>query len=284
MHLTNAASDSKKKFIPQVFHPFIIFPLQSFLGIILLSILLALPTSLWVIYKNIEIANYSWENSPKINLFLKWGSTEEQAKNLLVQINKRSDVAKAVYISPLQGLKEFIQQTGLTKVFENLQFNPLPQAIVVLPTLSINSQQKLDDLVIELKKLPQVASVLFNGTALVKLFGYLNFWKKLVCGFTLFWILPCLLAGLFVFQSQNFINLDLDKSKKIGFLFYGILIGILSSLLAFLIVVFLKQILNYSMEYVVVLFYLILSGAILGLLGAGLSFLMRYSSKQSCLT
>ncbi len=152
-------------------------PLKTFLAILLLSILFAMSTALWVLNKNIQVISHSSAYGPKIVLYLTSGTTEQQSQELRDQIQQRPDVAEAVYISPLQGLKELVQQLGFSELFAKLPVNPLPTVIAVLPAASLSSASEVESLAGVLKALPQIASLQLNMDLVKRQYAYLSVWK-----------------------------------------------------------------------------------------------------------
>src|SRR3990167_8891042 len=101
-------------------------PWASLLTFAVIGIALALPLSLFVLLKNIQVVSSSFQASGQINLYLQNNISDEQLHNTLVVLNMDEGVAKSQYISPQQGLQDFEQNSGLNGSALNLQSNQLP--------------------------------------------------------------------------------------------------------------------------------------------------------------
>lgn len=212
---------------------FKISPVNSVLAIILLALLLVLPASSWLFYKNIATAAHSWERSPKILLYLSFGSNEVQTQTLIAQIMQRPDVAKAIYISPLEGVKQLAQDLGFGEVLAKLSFNPLPSVIQVLPAASLTSADQVAKLADALRELPLVNSVQVNMNLVNKQYAYLDFWQKLfifIIALSMIAVLLAMMQAVQVFQY-----LQKNSVIKNSIYFDGMILGLLAAVIAVLL-------------------------------------------------
>lgn len=151
-------------------------PVADLLTIAVLAVVLALPMGLFWLLSNAPTVLQSWDHSPKVTLYLKGDVTVEQSQALLQQIEKRDDVAKAVYISPEQGLKDLVQQTQMN-VADKLANNPLPGVIEILPK-GLPSSEKVAQLLGEFKAFSQIDKVQLNQAVMEQRYQALQFaWK-----------------------------------------------------------------------------------------------------------
>lgn len=135
-------------------------PFVSFLTIAVIGITLALPTSFYVILQNMHQLSQQWNtNSAQISLYLKNNVSNYQAQDLLQQLQNNSQIAKATYISPEQGMAEFTKSLELEDALNALQKNPIPAVIVVQPDSSMQTPEAVQDLVDSLKQIPEVSIV-----------------------------------------------------------------------------------------------------------------------------
>jgi len=206
-------------------------PFKTFLAMLLLGILLAMPMGTWLFYKNIQAISHSWENSPKIILYLSMGTTEQQALALQDQLKQRTDIAKAVYVSPLQGVKELVQQLGLGDLLAKLSFNPLPAVIEVQPASSLSSVLAVSKLADQLKLLPLVASLQLNMDVVKHQYASLALWQKIISLVIGLVVLALLSAIIYIMQL-----LALLQPAKFSFWCSGLFLGLLSGVTAIVIV------------------------------------------------
>lgn len=206
-------------------------PIRNGLAIILLSVLLLLATGIWLYYKNMQTVNASWENSPKIILYLTLDISEKQAQDLLTRIQHRPDVAKGNYISPAQGMHELTQHLNSGEQLAKLASNPLPAVLEILP-ISLPSPAAVKALAVSLKALPQVSTVYLNEGIVKRQYAYHTFVRKIV--FTI----VGLLALIFFLSFINIMHLaanDFSLSDRRSFFYFGIILGLLSALVASLL-------------------------------------------------
>lgn len=211
-------------------------PFRTLSFLFLLTILFVLMIGIWVMDQNVQRAQHSWANSPKVILYLTVGMPEKKAQALLEQIQTRTDVYKAVYISSQAGLKELMQQLKLTDSVAQLPTNVLPAVIQIQPGLSLTSMDNFIALSESFRAFPEVTAIEINKEFAKQYYAYRVFWQKII-----FW-LEVLLPLLIFFSLFNIMRVILlSKPTLTGHfalmercsLFYtGGIIGFLSALLA----------------------------------------------------
>lgn len=208
---------------------FVSRPIADLLTIAVLAVVLALPMSLFWLLTNMPTVLQSWDYSPKVALYLKADVTAGQAQNLLSQIEKREDVAKAVYISPEQGLKDLAQQTQIN-VADKLTNNPLPGVIEILPK-GLPSTTQIAQFAGEFKTFAQVEQVQLNKALMEQRYQWVQFAWQLFYFFTdLFAVIAVILIAK---------QLQLGYRDSFGALFLnGIFCGLGAGLFAWLLLVF----------------------------------------------
>lgn len=123
-------------------------PLQSLLTWLVVAVAVALPAALYVALSNVQHLGYSWQESSQMSLFVERGARSDAVRDLHARLEARPDVASVEYVSPDAALDEFKRYSGLGRVIDGLERNPLPDVLLVMPDqhgLSPEGLQMLQD-------------------------------------------------------------------------------------------------------------------------------------------
>ncbi len=229
-------------------------PLANIMTIAVIGIALALPATLFILLKNVQNLSQGWHDQAQISLFLNQDVSSDQAHSLKQQLQSNNNIAQVIYISPEQGLKQFEKQSGFGNVLQQLNNNPLPGVLEVVPASALNSPIEIQALVEQLKQLPEVDVAKLDMGWVKRLFGIINLAQNAV------WGLALLLAVAVILIVGNTIRLsiqnhkdEIEITKLVGatdafvrrpFLYTGILYGFFGALIAYLLVGFLLVILS----------------------------------------
>ncbi|MBR4949361.1 MAG: permease-like cell division protein FtsX [Clostridia bacterium] len=208
---------------------------------VLVSCMLIMGTSV-IISFNINAVAEKIENQNEIVIFLRDDITQAELTDLERSIERDSRITKSIYFSKEQALQEYIeQQDGDEYLYESLkEDNVLPASF----RLSFdNSDGKISDSVSTFEKMAGVEKIRFNKDLVDKVD---NFSK--IINFVGIWLI-IVLAIVSLFIIQNTIKIALFTRKKeinimkyVGatdsfiqapFVLEGVLIGIVSSAVAF---------------------------------------------------
>ena len=220
-------------------------PLATLLTFLVIGIALALPLSLSVALKNIQVISSSFHSTGQINLYLKPNISQEQLHNTMLVLNMNQDIANKQYISPDEGLKEFSQNAGIADSTFDLKQNPLPGVIVVTPTSGL-STAKIQDLVNRLGKLPSVTTAQLDMKWLQRLNAILAIGHRTASVLMILFGIAVLLiiANTIRLTTQNHYK-EILVIKLIGgtnrfiqrpFLYSGVLYGLVGAIFAWFIV------------------------------------------------
>jgi len=228
--------------VGQLFHA----PFMSLMTFLIIGIALALPTGLIVMLQNAKSLSQNWNNSTQISLYLKMDLPQYQAEDIINQLKELPTVAEATYISPEQGIMEFKKRSGLGDAITALNKNPLPGLIQVTPTLSHQSPHAIEQLLHQLKQMPEVDLAQLDMAWVKRLFTMINLADRAI-------IALGILLGLGVLLIiGNTINLTLQRfreeieiCKLMGatdafvrrpYLYLGIVYGLLGGITAWLLI------------------------------------------------
>jgi cell division transport system permease protein len=221
-------------------------PLAALVTCLVIGIALALPMALFVLLKNMEVLNQNFQQSTQMTLYLKQDATDAQAKTLAAALKKNPDIKNVTLISPAQGLQELQEQAGVTNVMSDLQNNPIPWAIVIVPAQSFPSAEALTELSNTLKLQPGVDSVQMDALWVERLFTLTTLAHRIVYALTLFLGIGVLLIINNCIRSATQSNKkEIGVIKLIGgtdsfirrpFLYAGMIYGLLGGIIAWLLV------------------------------------------------
>ena len=111
-------------------------PLQSLLTWLVVAVALALPAALYLAFSNIQHLGYSWQETGQISVFLERDLDSGRIDGLIQELRERSQVAQVSHVPPAAALEEFKTYSGLGRVIDDLERNPLPDLLLVQPSLS----------------------------------------------------------------------------------------------------------------------------------------------------
>jgi cell division transport system permease protein len=221
-------------------------PAASFVTFFVIGIALALPVGLIVALQNTHIVSQGIRDSGQITLYLRKEISPAQRQTLSRHLRADRRIAKTHYISPQQGLKGFVQNTGFSPVIKDLKTNPLPGVIVISPSKQLTQAWQLQQLLDQLKHLPNVASAQLDLKWLKRLNAILG------VGHRISWLLSLLFGLAVMFVIGNTIRLttqahyqEIAVIKMLGgtdrfvrrpFLYSGLIYGLAGAILAWFII------------------------------------------------
>ncbi|NOQ79914.1 MAG: FtsX-like permease family protein [Gammaproteobacteria bacterium] len=259
-----------------------------------LGIALALPAGLYVILDHASQLSGDMNSINQISLFMKKDTSDKRIKAIQKKLHAYPEIAQVKHINRAAALQEFQDNSGFGDALKALKNNPLPDLLIVYPSLTHSDPQQISTLLIELKKIKQVDLVQLDIQWLQRLYAIINIGQRGVL------IIGSLLALAVLLIIGNTIRLAIENRrseivvmKLIGgtdsfirrpFLYTGFWYGLLGSLIAVLLVNISLIIINDPLAHLSSLYdnnlfslglmgikissTLLLSGCLLGLLGA----------------
>ncbi|MDR3478244.1 MAG: permease-like cell division protein FtsX [Gammaproteobacteria bacterium] len=268
-------------------------PINTLLTSAIIGIALALPTALFILLKNVEVLSHNFQQTTQLTLYLKPDITENQARELSQALQKNPNIREVRLISPAEGLNELQQQAGVKNVLEDLQNNPLPWAITILPTSNNHAPEGLSQLQQELRDLPETDTVQFDTDWVQRLFALMTLAHRAIYALSLFLGLGVLLIVNNCIRAATEHNQnEINVIKLIGgtyafirrpFLYTGATYGLLGGILAWQLVDLLLLWIKNPTHHVATLYHsqfhllgisffdtfvLLISSIMLGLVGA----------------
>jgi cell division transport system permease protein len=221
----------------------------SLMTIGVLGLSITLPSTLYILVKNVEKVSAGWEQASEISLFLKENATGNNVDRLLTRLKLWPEIASVEYIPADQALEEFKTLSGFGDAIAYLDKNPLPSVILVTPTSKNVSPTSAGILLDKLRKEREVDIAKLDIEWLERLHAVLKVVKELVT------VVALLLFLAVVLIIGNTIRLSILSKKDeilvmklVGatdafiqrpFMYTGFWYGFLGGLLAWIAVVLL---------------------------------------------
>jgi cell division transport system permease protein len=223
-------------------------PLAAFMTMAVIGIALALPLLLDVFLQNARTASGNLNDAFDLSVYLDKKADGGRAQALAKQLRLRGDVAAVRVITADQALASFRGGSGFGKALDVLKDNPLPDTLVVTPTLDAGTPQGTETLRAAISGMPDVQVVQLDTDWIKRLQGILEVARHVV-------MLTGALLGLgVVLIVSNTIRLDIlnrrpeiEVMKLVGasdgftrrpFLYTGLWYGLGGGMLALILVAF----------------------------------------------
>ena len=271
-------------------------PFSSFMTAAVIAIALALPAVLHVFLDKVQSLSGGWRDSAQVSLFLNEGLSNQAAADFAAELGGWDEIASVAHIAPEEALEEFAASSGMRDALELLDENPLPNVIIVTPTMANKGPEEVKALTAMLREELQVDFAQMDLEWLERLHGLLKLADRVVA------VLGSLLAAAVLFVIGNTIRLaiqsrrdEIEVTKLIGgsdafvrrpFLYSGFWYGLIGALLAWGMVNLLLALLDDPVQHLATLYgstfriglvdvnttsLLLIGGPLLGWLGAWLA-------------
>jgi cell division transport system permease protein len=221
-------------------------PVAALMTMGVIAVALALPLFLSLLLQNARSATGNWNEAYDLSVYMdkKGGAARVQA--LAKQLRQRGDVAAVRIITAEQALAEFRSDSGFGTALDALEDNPLPDTLVVTPTLPASTPQGTEALKVAIAAMADVQTVQIDTDWVKRLHAMLDLLRRVV-------LLTGGLLGIgIVLIVSNTIRLDIlnrraeiEVMKLVGasdgftrrpFLYTGIWYGLGGGLLALMLV------------------------------------------------
>ena len=269
-------------------------PLASLMTAAVIGIALSLPAGLYLLTGNLQQLSARWDGAASLSLFLKHTASEPQA--LRDKLLGWPEIERIDLITPDQALSEFRELSGFGDALDALEDNPLPAVLAVKPVSGSTDSASISQLLERLRILPEVDMAQLDLQWVKRFNAIVDIVQRSI------WVMAALLGLAVLLITGNTIRLEIQSrreeievTKLIGatnafirrpFLYSGLWYGSTGALLATLLVelAFLQLATpvgqlaglyqsGFSLQTLAFseILLLILTGAVLGLLGAWLA-------------
>ena len=221
-------------------------PFATLMTMGVIAVALALPLFLSVLLQNARIATGNWNEAYDLSVYMDKKAGAARVQSLAKQLRQRGDVATVRIITAAEALAEFRNDSGFGKALDALGDNPLPDTLVVTPTLLASTPQGTETLRTTIAALSDVQTVQIDSEWVKRLHAMLELLRRIVL------LTGGLLGVGIVLIVSNTIRLDIlnrraeiEVMKLVGasdgfarrpFLYSGIWYGLGGGLLALILI------------------------------------------------
>lgn len=239
-------------------------PLAALMTMAVIAVALALPLFLDVLLQNTRAATADWNQAFDLSVYLDKKAGSERAQGLAKQLRAREDVAAVRVITADQAFKDFRAASGFGKALDALADNPLPNTLVVTPTLVASTAEGTEALKSSIASMRDVELVQLDTEWVQRLNAMLDVLRRVV------WLTGALLGLGVALVVGNTIRLDIlnrraeiEVMKLVGatdsfarrpFLYSGIWYGLGGGLGAVLVVAVAVAVLAGPVEHLAALY------------------------------
>lgn len=221
-------------------------PFAALMTMGVIAVALALPLFLSLLLQNARSATGDWNEAYDLSVYMEKKAGAARVQALAKQLRQRGDVATVRIITAEQALAEFRSDSGFGAALDALADNPLPDTLVVTPTLTASTPQGTETLKNAIAAMGDVHTVQIDTEWVKRLHALLDLLRRVVL------LTGSLLALGIVLIVSNTIRLDIQNRraeievmKLVGasdgftrrpFLYTGVWYGLGGGLLALLLV------------------------------------------------
>jgi cell division transport system permease protein len=178
-------------------------PIATAMTIAVIAVALALPLFFNVLLENARSATANWNQAFELSVYLNQQAGAERADGLAKQLRARPDVAAVRVVTADQALAEFRTSSGFGKALDALDGNPLPNTLIVTPTLAASTPQATVALKASIESAADVETVQLDTEWVQRLNGMLDVMRRIL------WLTGGLLGLSVVLVVGNTIRLDI---------------------------------------------------------------------------
>jgi cell division transport system permease protein len=178
-------------------------PVATGMTVAVIAVALALPLFLNVLLQNTRTVTGHWNQAFELSVYLTKKAGAERAAVLAKQLKARPDVAEVRLITADQAFAEFRENSGFGKALDALDANPLPNVLIVTPTLAASTAEGTTLLKTSIESQPDVEVVQLDTEWVQRLNAMLEVLRRVV------WLTGSLLGLSVVLVVGNTIRLDI---------------------------------------------------------------------------
>jgi len=201
-----------------------------FVLVIFTSILLSLPLTLMYLSKGMGDLGHVLNKNAQITVYLNPELSDAQTLALTDTLNSRPDTQVLRFISAEEGLQEFERQSGIEKLNDYINTNPLP-AVLMLKVMTPNpSIDQLNQLSAALQSLPGIESVAMNVQWLehaLKAMASIRTSLGVATGISFFLSLVLIVVLLNFLLPES-----LEDTAHLTMVYLGVLLGVITGIIA----------------------------------------------------
>jgi cell division transport system permease protein len=184
------------------------YPIATAMTIAVIAVALALPLFFNVLLQNTRAATANWNQAFELSVYLTQKAGADRAQALAKQLRARPDVAAVRVITADQALAEFRASSGFGKALDALDGNPLPNTLIVTPTLAASTPEATVALKTSIEAAGDVEVVQLDTEWVQRLNAMLDVMRRVL------WLTGGLLGLSVVLVVGNTIRLDILNRRE----------------------------------------------------------------------
>jgi cell division transport system permease protein len=178
-------------------------PFATLMTMGVIAVAIALPLFLNVFLVNVRTATGNWNDAFDLSVYMDKKAGNARVQVLAKQLRQRDDVAAVRVITADQALTEFRDSSGFGKALDALKDNPLPDTLVITPSLVASTPQGTETLRNAVAGMADVQAVQLDTEWVKRLDGMLDVLRRVI------WLTAGLLGAGVVLIVGNTIRLDI---------------------------------------------------------------------------
>lgn len=155
-------------------------PFATLMTMGVIAVALALPLLLNLFLENAQSASGNWNQAYDLSVYMDKKAGAVRVQSFAKQLMKRADVAAVRVISAEQALAEFRRDSGFGKALDVLSDNPLPDTLIVTPSLAASSPEGTQTLKAALAAMPDVETVQLDTEWVQRLHAMIELLRRVV--------------------------------------------------------------------------------------------------------
>ncbi|HEX3912765.1 MAG TPA: permease-like cell division protein FtsX [Steroidobacteraceae bacterium] len=155
-------------------------PFATLMTMGVIAVALALPLFFSLLLQNVRSATGNWNEAYDLSVYMDKQAGGARVQALARQLRQRGDVATVRVISAEQALADFRSDSGFGSALDALGDNPLPDTLVVTPTLVASSPQGTDTLKSAIGAMSEVQSVQIDSDWVKRLHAMVDLLRRIV--------------------------------------------------------------------------------------------------------
>lgn len=233
-------------------------PFATLMTMGVIAVALALPLFLNLLLTNVRTATGNWNEAFDLSVYMDKRASAVRTAAVAKQLRQRGDVAAVRVITADQALAEFRNDSGFGKALDALSDNPLPDTLIVTPTVGKSTPEGTAALKAAIAAMADVQTVQLDTEWVKRLHAMLDIVRRVVL------LTGGLLGAGVVLIVGNTIRLDIlnrrteiEVMKLVGasdgfarrpFLYGGIWYGLGGGLMALILVAVAVAVLDRPVE------------------------------------
>jgi cell division transport system permease protein len=221
-------------------------PVATLMTMAVIAIALALPLFLNVFLLNARAATANWNQAFDISVYMDKKASLVRAQALAKQLRGRTDVASVRVITSGDALAQFRIASGFGSALDALGDNPLPDTLVVTPSLAASTPEGIQSLEAAIAAAADVQTVQVDSDWVKRLLAMMDILRRVI------WLVGALMGVGVLLVVGNTIRLDIlnrraeiEVMKLVGatdgfarrpFLYTGLWYGFGGGVIALLVV------------------------------------------------